>query len=219
MNNEIEIDFLEPGLAIIISSLENIEAELKNNKELTFLLDELNEVEELEDLVKMLTRLKSLEKQLLLEIKALNHMEEFDIVSDLQVASAMSDFLTPDEFLFKFTELVETKDIVVTQENILEIFKEEIIKQVNKIYKDTISELNNIFDNENEFVKILKIGSEEKNLNDLREASKLAINLLKIERRIDKEKKYEILSILNRAESLISLIDIWSQYEMGFEEE
>ncbi|AVN60368.1 hypothetical protein CG007_01890 [Mesoplasma entomophilum] len=219
MNNEIEIDFLEPGLAIIISSLENIEAELKNNKELTFLLDDLNEVEELEDLAKLLTKLKSLEKQLLSEIKALNHLEEFDIVSDLQIATAMSDFLAADEFLFKFTELVETKDIVVTQENILEIFKEEIIKQVNKIYKEAISKLKNIYDNENEFMKVLKIATDESNLNDLREASKLMINLLKIERAVSEEKKYEILAILNKAESLINLIDIWSQYEIDFEEE
>ncbi|ATQ35519.1 hypothetical protein MENTO_v1c03730 [Mesoplasma entomophilum] len=219
MNNEIEIDFLEPGLAIIISSLENIEAELKNNKELTFLLDDLNEVEELEDLAKLLTKLKSLEKQLLSEIKALNHLEEFDIVSDLQIATAMSDFLAADEFLFKFTELVETKDIVVTQENILEIFKEEIIKQVNKIYKEAISKLKNIYDNENEFMKVLKIATDESNLNDLREASKLMINLLKIERTVSEEKKYEILAILNKAESLINLIDIWSQYEIDFEEE
>ncbi|AAT75717.1 unknown protein [Mesoplasma florum L1] len=223
MNNEIEVDFLEPGLAIVISSLENVEAELKNKKELTSLLDNLNEVEELEDLTKLLNKLNDIEKDLLKEIKSLNHKEEFEIISDLQIAIAMSNFLAPNEFLFEFTDSIEAKskanEIIVNQENILEIFKEIIIKKVNEVYGESLSKFKNVYDNENEFIKVLKIAFEESNLNDLREASKLMINLLKIDRTINDEKKYEFLEILNKAESLINLIDIWSQYEMDFEEE
>ncbi|AVN65095.1 hypothetical protein CG002_01805 [Mesoplasma florum] len=223
MNNEIEVDFLEPGLAIVISSLENVEAELKNKKELTSLLDNLNEVEELEDLTKLLNKLNDIEKDLLKEIKSLNHKEEFEIISDLQIAIAMSKFLAPNEFLFKFTDSIEAKskanEIIVNQENILEIFKEIIIKKVNEVYSESLSKFKNVYDNENEFIKVLKIAFEESNLNDLREASKLMINLLKIDRTINDEKKYEFLELLNKAESLINLIDIWSQYEMDFEEE
>lgn len=223
MNNEIEIDFLQPSLAIIISSLENIEAELKNNNNLTKILDQLNEVEEINELVKILSEFKKLKHELLDQIKQLKHKEEFDIICDLQIASAMSEFLNTDQFLFKFTDSLEArlqaKEVIITQENILEIYKEEIILQINKFYTQAILIFKNVFNNEHEFMKVLKIAAEENNLNDLREASKLLINILKIERTIDNIKKYELLEILNKAEVLINLIDIWSQYEMDFEEE
>ncbi|ATZ18043.1 hypothetical protein [Mesoplasma melaleucae] len=223
MNNEIEIDFLEPSLAIIISSLENIETELKSNDHLTKILDQLNEVEEINELSKILANFKKLEKELLSQIKALKYKEEFDIICDLQIASAMSNYLGSDKFLFKFTDSLEAraqaKELIITQENILEIYKEEIILQINKIYTEAILKFKNVFNNDHEFMKVLKIAAEENNLNDLREASKLLVNILKIERTIDDVKKYELLEVLNKAESLVNLIDIWSQYEMDFEEE
>ncbi|ASZ09123.1 hypothetical protein CK556_01975 [Mesoplasma chauliocola] len=221
MKNEIEIDFLEPGLAIIISSLENVEEALKNNKELTKTLDKLNEVEEVEDLFEILNTFKSFEVELENQIRALKHKDEFELICNLQIASSMADFLKPDNFLFKFTDSIEdgAEKSLVTQENILEIYKEEIINKINIIYSESVLKFKNIFSDEVEFTKVLKIASEENNLNDLREASKILINILKIEKTVNDDNKYELLKELNASECLINLVDIWNQYEMDFEEE
>ncbi|PPE06307.1 hypothetical protein [Mesoplasma corruscae] len=221
MNKEVEIDFLEPSLSIIISNLEEIEYELEKsssiNKDFINLIDKFNEVEELSELRNLFDELKKQAPEIKKTISKLEIEDKYETLISLYSATLTSEFLHENEFLFNHIEevqkLIESK-VVNDDYEIFENYKTIIIAKINELYAKALIIFEQQPKQDNEILKILKIAQEETNLNDLREASKLLIGILKIIFKYDDLKSEELLISLVKADVLISLIDLWSEFEL-----
>lgn len=221
MNKEIEIDFLEPSLAIMITNLEVIEYAFENEKKqnirLSDLLDKLNEVEELEHLRVFIKQLHDLKVELKKEILTLKTQDTFELITALQTTISISHFLSEEEFLFGHIENIQKmieQNEIKDEYQIFENYKSLIIEKINDINAQTLLDFQKSFDDKNELIMVLKATNNETDLNNLREASKILINILKINFDFNDKSSIIHLTSLISVDVLINLIDLWSEFEL-----
>ncbi|AUF83603.1 hypothetical protein CXP39_02200 [Mesoplasma syrphidae] len=224
-NQELELGFFEPALGLIITNLEFLEDELKqenkNFDKLTKLIDKFSElevIEEFENLVDDLVKMTAAIEKVIFEIV---DVDQAKLLSFLYLASGIANNLKETELLMQIATKIEQKMsegiFENTEENLIAEYKTMITEYAHEQYQDILTNLE-IINYSDEFKKILNILTKEKDFNDLKEGNTVLVELFILENPVINELGYlKIWRLLNNLEGLLTLMIFWEQD--NFEEE
>ncbi|WP_031542864.1 hypothetical protein [Mesoplasma photuris] len=225
-NNEIELGFFEPGLALVIANLELLEEELiqekSNVQKLTILLDKFSEVDDLNAFDQLVNQLDDLEKTLRPEILNLIDVDRVKLISYLDLATTLANNLKTNGELISYAatleDMIAKKEIKNDEEIIFDLYKDLIIKKVNDLYVSIKPAIDHELSNSEEFKKVINIMSEEKTIQDLIEGSELLFNMFGLEEEINDQTTQEYFKLINEAQALITMLNFWEQDDIDEEE-
>ncbi|PPE05180.1 hypothetical protein [Williamsoniiplasma lucivorax] len=212
---ELELNFFEPALGLIITNLEFLEEELIEEKiatkKLKQLIDNFHELERIEDFDVLAETLTILGTELKAVIVAQPNLDQFKVMSYLDLAINLAQALKTDGQLSQIILEIANNPEVATEEDVIELTKEHVNHLLKANYLSIQEILDQGFKVEDAFIKILKILIKEDNFNEFSEGNSILIELLTNQFKLKNDNVCDIFNYLIGNEGIILLINFWQQ--------
>ncbi|KNG79702.1 hypothetical protein [Mycoplasma sp. HU2014] len=224
-HQEIELDFFEPSLGLIIANLDNVLDELNkdnnNYKQLENLINEFENIENLDNWDELVNKLEKLELQIIKELLNIKDSSMFNLISSLQISKHLAFLLKQNNFVFKNLNDLEMNAKALkwtSQQEYIDFYKQVITNQVNDVLKEHKLLFEQLNSQKDEFKKVYNLLISEQNFDDLLEGNKILIDILKLNINLNDTLDLKRLDILNKVEAYLEFINFWQQ-TINLEEE
>ncbi|ATZ17353.1 hypothetical protein ELUMI_v1c06310 [Williamsoniiplasma luminosum] len=219
---ELELNFFEPALGLIIANLEFLEEELRQEQvdtsRLNILIDNFNDLEKLEDFECTAETLVNLAKDFEKTIASKANLDQFKVMSYLYLATNLAKILENDGQLNEIISNIDN-DENETEEQIIEFSKAQVIELIKEKYLSIKNEINQGLKVDDAFNKVLNILIKEEDFNEFNEGNSILIELLMNQFKIKESNIAQIFNWLIFNESIILLINFWEQSLSEMDEE
>ncbi|AVP49154.1 hypothetical protein [Williamsoniiplasma luminosum] len=219
---ELELNFFEPALGLIIANLEFLEEELRQEQvdtsRLNILIDNFNDLEKLEDFECTAETLVNLAKDFEKTIASKANLDQFKVMSYLYLATNLAKILENDGQLNEIISNIDN-DENETEEQIIEFSKAQVIELIKEKYLLIKDEINQGLKVDDAFNKVLNILIKEEDFNEFNEGNSILIELLMNQFKIKESNIAQIFNWLIFNESIILLINFWEQSLSEMDEE
>ncbi|ATZ18775.1 hypothetical protein ESOMN_v1c03930 [Williamsoniiplasma somnilux] len=219
IKEELEVNFFEPALGLIITNLEFLEDELnqesKNVKFISKFIDNLNELDDYDDFDNLVKKFEIIENEIIDVIKQTRDADKYMLLDNFFTAKTLlNEMISQGSFMDKALSFEEQENI--SEIELIKEMKKFVISQANIWYQNLDNKDQNDFNISNEFAKVLNILIKEKDFVDFKEANDMLVQLFVLDNKITLNNfAYieEIFAKLIKTKALITLIDFWEQGE------
>ncbi|MDQ0567858.1 hypothetical protein [Mycoplasma yeatsii] len=224
-HQEVELDFFEPSLGLIIANLDNVLDELNkdNNNyiQLENLINEFENIESLDNWDQLVNKLEKLEDLIINELVNIKDSSVFNLISCLQISKHLAFLLKQNNFVFKQLDDLENNTNAMKwnhQQDYIDFYKQVIVEKSNQLLKENKQLFEQLISQKDEFKKVYNVLISEQNFDDLLEGNKLLIDILKLNINFNDILNLKRLSILNKVQAYLEFINFWQQ-TINLEEE
>ncbi|AGJ90701.1 hypothetical protein [Mycoplasma putrefaciens] len=221
--SEVELDFFEPSLAIIITNLDylltnlNLNKQDKLNQQLEKILVEFEEIADLDLWDQLANKLEKLESEIVKELLKIKDSGLFNLICAFQISKSLALLLKQNSFIFKGLDSLEQTLKTTNQQDYLDYFKKLVVSKVNEILKENKPIFNNLISSKDEFKKVYQILCDETNFDDLFEGNQLLIEILRTNLDFANQTDLRQLNTLVKIQAYLDFINFWQQ-TIGLEE-
>lgn len=225
-NEIIEINFFEPALGLIISNLEFLETELKEEKitnpDLTNLINEISEIDEFEQWEACVKKLNILIPQLLNIIEKIINANRYELLAILFTIIALTNNLAEQgQFMTKVIAL--QNEVNQSEEQLIQEMKKYIVILAQQIYQELSIRDDSEFIKSDEWQKVIDTLNKDQELtfDDVKDGSSLLIELFELDNKLNHQNFFHLSNIfknLIEIDALITLIEFWEQGLLDEEE-
>ncbi|AJM71883.1 hypothetical protein [Mycoplasma yeatsii] len=224
-HQEVELDFFEPSLGLIIANLDNVLDELNkdNNNyiQLENLINEFENIESLDNWDQLVNKLEKLEDLIINELVNIKDSSVFNLISSLQISKHLAFLLKQNNFVFKQLDELENNSNAMKwnhQQDYIDFYKQVIVEKSNQLLKENKQLFEQLNSKKDEFKKVYNVLISEQVFDDLLEGNKLLIDILKLNINFNDILDLKRLSILNKIQAYLEFINFWQQ-TINLEEE